>query len=113
MVDTTSAPARRWPSFVARALGSLAAVALALLGSALALFVDLMRCDEGCSDQPLAWHYDADAWQWDAQGAVAGVAALCTLTAAVAIARGRWRAATHAGTAAVVAWAIWWAWATS
>src|SRR3954454_14763668 len=102
----------QWPQIVGCILGFLAAAALALIGALFALFVDLMRCDEGCSDQPLSWHEDADAWQWDAQLAVAGVAVLCALWAAVAIARGRWRSATYAGMAAVSVWAIWWVWAT-
>lgn len=96
---------------IGKGLSALVILVVNAVGVLLALFVDAMRCDEGCSDQPLNWHENVDAWQWDAQLAVAGIGVLASLLAILAIARGR-SAAVPVLVASLVAWAIWWAWVT-
>jgi hypothetical protein len=108
MVDTATSiqpPARKrsvWQllATLAGLLASLAALALALLAAGL-------TCDESCDDRSTLWRDNPDAWQWDGQFALAGLAALCALYALVAAVRGRGGAWPALGVSAVV-WACWW-----
>jgi hypothetical protein len=97
---------------VAEILAGVVATLASAAGVFVALFVDAMRCDEGCSDHPFNWGEDPNAWQWDGQLVLAGVAGLVALFAlGLAIAGSRrslWALATS-----IALWATWWIFATS
>jgi hypothetical protein len=96
---------RRSPlAIVLGVLGTL----VSAMGVFVALLVAAMRCDEGCSDTPVSWHENADAWQWDGQLALAGGAALLVLVGlGLAIAR---RRSVRPYCVAAVAWLAWFVW---
>lgn len=93
---------------VSAVMGAVLLVIASGVAFLLALFVNAMRCDEGCEYPPVtSWHDNSDAWQWDALLGCAGIgllAAICTVVAVLV----RKRAAIPAAAISLIAWGVWW-----
>jgi hypothetical protein len=110
-------PAAAGGSRGARVLGALEGLLFTVgtgVAGLAALFWLGLRCDEACDRDPPPyrtdeWWHTLDAWQWEAQAALAGAALVASL-AAVVLPLVRWYyaavAAVVLGLAAFCAWAL-------
>jgi hypothetical protein len=107
-----AADGRRGAAFLGALEGLLFAAGTGIASLA-ALFWLGMKCDESCDENLEApsgdWWHTLDAWQWEAQAALAGAAFVAALAAVVLPLVRRYRAAMIAvvlGLAAFCAWAL-------
>jgi hypothetical protein len=110
----SAADGRRGAAFLGALEGLLFAAGTGIASLA-ALFWLGLKCDESCTEpgSPTAqageWWHTLDAWQWEAQAALAGAAFVAALAAVVLPLVRRYRAAMFAvvlGLAAFCAWAL-------
>jgi hypothetical protein len=104
-------------SRVAAVLGALEGLLFAVgtgFAGLVALFYLALKCDDACDSDPVSmrtgeWWRTLEAWQWEAQAALAGAAFVASL-AAVVLPLVRWYyaavAAVVLGLAAFCAWAL-------
>jgi hypothetical protein len=108
-----AAGGRRGAAFLGALEGASFAVGTGFAGL-VALFYLALKCDDSCDSDPVSmrtgeWWRTLEAWQWEAQAALAGAAFLASL-AAVVLPLVRWYYAAIAvvvlGLAAFCAWAL-------
>ena len=87
---------------------------MAVLGGGFVLFLAFyffaLECDESCDDRSSLWMDDPDAWQWDAQFALAAAAVAAGLAGALLLFRREGRTGAWlfgAGVVGCLAWAAW------
>jgi hypothetical protein len=94
----------RWPTVSA----GLLLVALEIYGFLGSLLLSLMRCDEGCTNDPHApWRNTLGAWQWDALPILSGIAVLASVAGVVLALRRGARASSAAYGLSVGAMLVW------